>query len=183
MGEPAGKSAMTLNEFLAWEALQPERHEFVDGDIFAMSGAEERHVTTTLNVAMALRQHLVGGPCRALMLDMKLQVDERIFYPDVLVTCSPADRQQSLVKREPVLIVEVLSHSTAAYDRGDKFSHYRRIESLRELALIERVHGQAGRDVAGRGNVALRARQMPVLLETRVRFGQPSGGVFPPVEA
>ncbi len=137
MGEPAGKSAMTLNEFLAWEAQQPERHEFVDGEIFAMSGAEERHVTTTLNVAMALRQHLVGGPCRALMLDMKLQVDERIFYPDVLVTCSPADRQQSLVKREPVLIVEVLSPSTAAYDRGDKFSHYRRIESLRELALID----------------------------------------------
>ena len=137
MGEPAGKSAMTLNEFLAWEAQQPERHEFVDGEIFAMSGAEERHVTTTLNVAMALRRHLAGGPCRVLMLDMKLQVDERIFYPDVLVTCSPADRQQSLVKREPVLIVEVLSHSTAAYDRGDKFSHYRRIESLRELALID----------------------------------------------
>jgi len=137
MNLPQRKVEYRVDDFLLWEQAQPERHEFVDGDIFAMSGAEERHVTTTLNVAMALRQHLVGGPCRALMLDMKLQVDERIFYPDVLAPPPPADRQQSLVKREPVLIVEVLSHSTAAYDRGDKFSHYRRIESLRELALID----------------------------------------------
>lgn len=65
---------MTLDQFLAWEAEQPDRHEFVDGEIFAMSGAEERHVTTTLNVAMALRQHLAGSPCRVLMIDMKLKV-------------------------------------------------------------------------------------------------------------
>lgn len=134
---PQVRPTFTADDYLAWEATQAERHDYVDGEVFAMAGAEDRHVTVCLNVAMALRQHLVGGPCRALMLDMKLQVDERIFYPDVLVTCSPADRQQSLVKREPVLIVEVLSPSTAAYDRGDKFSHYRRIESLRELALID----------------------------------------------
>lgn len=139
MGEPAGKSAMTLNEFLAWEALQPERHEFVDGDIFAISGAEERHVTTTLNVAMALRQHLRGTPCRTFMADMKLQAEAEssYFYPDVLVTCSAADAESRQLKREPTLIIEVLSPGTEAYDRGEKFRRYRQIASLKEYALVD----------------------------------------------
>lgn len=137
MGNPALMKSMTLDEFLAWEALQPERHEFANGEAFAMSGAEERHVTTTLNVAMSLRQHLAGGPCRVLMIDMKLQVDERIFYPDVFVTCSEADRERNMLKQDPRLIVEVLSASTAAYDRGEKFVHYRNIATLTEYALID----------------------------------------------
>jgi len=114
MGYAAHQAAMTAEEFLAWEAVQTERHDFVDGEVFAMAGAEARHITVTGNVYMALRQHLSGTPCRTFMADMKVaaaaQGSNFFFYPDVVVTCSPADRQsQLLVTREPSLIVEVLS--------------------------------------------------------------------------
>jgi Uma2 family endonuclease len=130
---------MTAEEFLAWEAGQAERHDFVDGEVFAMAGAEDRHVTATGNLYIALRQHLSGTPCRTYMADMKVAAadDHSFFYPDVVVTCSPADRQSPLIKREPTLIAEVLSPSTAAYDLGAKFTHYRQIPTLREIAFID----------------------------------------------
>ncbi|MDR0274881.1 MAG: Uma2 family endonuclease, partial [Burkholderiaceae bacterium] len=139
MGYAARQAAMTVEEFLAWEAKQTVRHDFVAGVPYAMAGAEDRHVTVSMNVAMVLRQHLSGSPCRAYMADMKVAAaDERsFFYPDVLVTCSAADRQRPLVKREPTLIVEVLSPGTAAYDLGAKFAHYRQIPALREIAFID----------------------------------------------
>ncbi|MFG6447177.1 Uma2 family endonuclease [Roseateles sp. BYS180W] len=140
MGEAALKSpAMTPDEFLAWEATQTERHDFVGGVPYAMAGAEDRHVTASLNVAMALRQHLSGSPCRTFMADMKVQAQagDAYFYPDVVVSCSAADRESPLIKREPTLIVEVLSASTAAYDRGEKFAQYRAIASLQEVAFID----------------------------------------------
>lgn len=130
---------MTPDEYLAWEATQRERHDFVHGEVYAMAGAEDRHVTACLNVAMALRQHLAGTPCRTFMADMKVEAASRsaYFYPDVVVTCSEADRASPNVKREPRLIVEVLSPGTAAYDRGDKFAHYREIASLQEVAFVD----------------------------------------------
>lgn len=139
MGHAARNHAMTASDFLAWEAGQTIRHEFVDGEVFAMAGAEDRHVTVALNVAMALRQHLAGTPCRTFMSDMKLHVAaaNSFFYPDVMVTCSAADQSSTLVKAEPKLLVEVLSPSTAAYDRGEKFSRYRQLPSLAEFVLID----------------------------------------------
>ncbi len=132
----------TAADYLAWEATQPERHEFVDGEVFAMAGAEDRHVTVCLNVAMALRQHLRGTPCRTFMADMKVQAqaDSSYFYPDVVVTCSAADADSRQIKREPRLIVEVLSPGTEAYDRGEKFARYRQIASLSEYALVDFEH-------------------------------------------
>ena len=139
MAQPAAQQRSTADDYLAWEAAQTERHEYLDGEVFAMAGAEDRHVTTAGNVYMALRQHLSGSRCRAYMSDMRLRVEaaDAYFYPDVMVTCSDADRASPLVKREPLLVVEVLSPSTAAYDRGAKFGHYRRLPSLREFALID----------------------------------------------
>lgn len=139
MGQPALKSGFSADEFLAWEASQTERHEYLNGEVFNMAGAEDRHVTATLNAAMALRQHLSGSPCRTYLQDMKVRAEasNAFFYPDVLVTCSAADRDSPLVKREPVLLIEVLSASTAAYDRGEKFAHYRGIVSLAEYVLID----------------------------------------------
>lgn len=130
---------MASAEYLVWEAVQSERHEFVNGEVFAMSGAEDRHVTVTGNLYMALRQHLRGTPCRTLMVDMKLHVaaTNSFFYPDVMVTCSAIDLASPLTKSEPTLLVEVLSPSTAAYDRGDKFAQYRRIPTLQEYLLID----------------------------------------------
>lgn len=139
MGRAAEKSIFTADDYLAWEATQRDRHEYLDGRVFAMAGAEDRHVTTAGNCYMALRQHLSGGPCRTYMSDMRLHVaaSNSYFYPDVLVTCSDQDRASPLVKTEPRLIIEVLSPSTAAYDRGLKFSHYRSLPSLQEYAVID----------------------------------------------
>jgi Uma2 family endonuclease len=139
MGLPVRSAQMTADEYLRWEATQKERHDFVNGEVFAMAGAEDRHVTVCGNLYMALRQHLAGTPCRTFMADMKLHCEASgsFFYPDVVVTCSAADRAERLVKREPTLIVEVLSPGTAAYDRGEKFAHYRRIPALQELAFVD----------------------------------------------
>ena len=139
MANPVLKPHFSPEEYLAWEAEQLEKHEYVDGEVFAMAGAAEGHVTVTGNVYMALRQHLKGSPCRTFMADMKVQADANssFFYPDVVVTCSARDAQDPLVKREPLLIVEVLSPGTAAYDRGAKFSSYRQMASLEEYVLVD----------------------------------------------
>ncbi|OGB30696.1 MAG: hypothetical protein A3F78_00165 [Burkholderiales bacterium RIFCSPLOWO2_12_FULL_61_40] len=139
MGHAAQKSVVAAADYLAWEPAQLDRHEFLDGEVFTMAGAEDRHVTVAGNVSMVLRQHLSGSPCRTYMSAMRLHVAaaNSYFYPDVLVTCSALDLVSPLVKAEPKLIVEVLSPSTAAYDRGVKFSHYRSLASLEEYVLID----------------------------------------------
>ena len=139
MEQAAQKTVFTATDYLVWESGQLERHEFLDGEVFAMAGAEDRHVTVSMNLAFALRQHLSGSPCRTFMSDMRLQVAaaNSYFYPDVLVTCSALDLASPMVKTEPKLIAEVLSPSTAAYDRGLKFSHYRSLASLEEYLVIE----------------------------------------------
>jgi Uma2 family endonuclease len=139
MGQAAQKATFTANDYLAWEAEQVDRHEFIDGQVFLMAGAEDRHVTVSMNLAFALRQHLSGSPCRTYMSDMRLQVAaaNAFSYPDVMVTCSAQDLASPMHKAEPKLIAEVLSPGTAAYDRGLKFSHYRTLPSLQEYVLID----------------------------------------------
>ena len=139
MGQAAQKTIFTAADYLVWESAQLDRHEFLDGEVFAMAGAEDRHVTVAGNLYIALRQHLSGSPCRTYMSDMRLHVAtaNSYFYPDVLVTCSALDLDSAMVKTEPRLIAEVLSPSTAAYDRGVKFSHYRSLASLQEYLLID----------------------------------------------
>lgn len=151
MGQAVLTPKMTGAEFLVWEAEQTQKHDFVNGEVYAMAGAEDGHVTTSGNVYMALRHHLNGSPCRAFIADTKVQAQQgdQFFYPDVVVSCSEADRANKVVKREPTLIIEVLSPSTAAYDRGEKFAHYRSIASLKEVAFID-IHSRRT-DVYRRG--------------------------------
>ena len=139
MGQAAPKTVFTAADYLAWEPAKLDRHEFIDGEVFAMAGAEDRHVTVAGNLYIALRQHLSGSPCRTYMSDMRLHIAaaNSYFYPDVLVTCSALDLASAMVKTEPKLIAEVLSPSTAAHDRGLKFSHYRSLASLEEYLLID----------------------------------------------
>ncbi len=139
VGYALQKQRMTAAEFLAWDATQTIKHEFVQGEVFAMAGGEDRNNSVALNLVVALRQHLRGSPCRVYASDVKLRVEaaDSYFYPDLMVTCSAADAADRLIKREPVLVVEVLSPSTAAYDRGDKFADYRMLPSLREYLLID----------------------------------------------
>jgi Uma2 family endonuclease len=130
---------MTADEFLAWDAGQTIKHEFVRGEVFAMAGGEDRNFTLAGNLYMALRQHLRGGPCRVYGSDVKLRVEaaDCYFYPDLMVTCSATDAADRFIKREPVLVVEVLSPSTAAFDRGEKFAAYRQLTSLAEFLLVD----------------------------------------------
>lgn len=129
----------TAQDFLAWESLQPTKHEYVQGETFAMAGASDAHVTISGNVFAALKQHLRGTPCRTYMADMKVraQAVDAFFYPDVFVTCSAADAGRDHAKEEPTLVVEVLSPSTVAYDRGLKFEYYRTLPSLQEYVLVD----------------------------------------------
>lgn len=126
-------------DYLGWEAEQAIKHEYIDGEVFAMAGASEAHVTIAGNIYMVLRNHLRGGPCSVFISVMKLQVaqDNAFHYPDVFVTCAEADRARSHFKSEPVLVIEVLSPSTSAFDRGAKFASYRKLASLQEYAVID----------------------------------------------
>lgn len=138
MSAPQAK-LFTAEQYLAWEEKQPCKNEYLDGEIIAMAGGSDRHVTTVGNVFAILRNHLRGGPCRAYCADMKLHVAtaNAFFYPDVLVTCDERDQNSAYYKSHPSLLVEVLSPSTAAYDRGGKFACYRQLPSLEEYLLID----------------------------------------------
>lgn len=139
MGLPAFETTLSPADYLAWEAIQSDKHEYLNGEVFAMGGAARRHVTLSLNVASALDDLLEGKPCGVFIADMKVEVAtaSAFFYPDVLVTCDPADLRAEQVMRHPALILEVLSPSTAAFDRGDKFRAYRQLDSLREYVLLD----------------------------------------------
>lgn len=139
MGLPLQKPPFTLDDYLAWDAGQDERHEFVNGEVFLMAGAGEGHNVVAGNFYIRLREHLGNTPCRTYMSDMKLRVEtlNNIFYPDIMVTCDPTDRESGMSKSQPKLIVEILSPSTANYDRGEKFVSYRQIPSLREYVMVD----------------------------------------------
>lgn len=139
MAEPAMSLPMSRSEFLAWEHEQLEKHEFWQGEVFAMTGARQAHVMVAGNVFALLKSHLRGKPCRAYISDMQLEVEaaDAVYYPDVVVSCDPADLLAERVLRRPTVLIEVLSDSTAAYDRGVKFAAYRKLPSLKEYVLID----------------------------------------------
>lgn len=129
---------LSLEEYLQLEEQSPVKHEYIDGRVHAMVGANDAHVTIALNLATVLRHHVRCSGCRVYLSDMKARIESlnRYFYPDIMVTCDPRDRESPLEKRFPCLIVEVLSDSTEAFDRGDKFADYQSLESLQEYVLI-----------------------------------------------
>jgi Uma2 family endonuclease len=138
---PKTQPEFDLDAYLQWEDTQQERHEYLAGEVFAMSGGSDTHYTILLNTAATLKARLQGSPCRTFVSGMKLKIEQAdaIFYPDIFVTCDPRDRAagSELFKQHPSLLVEILSPSTAAFDRGRKFELYQQIDSLQEYLLIE----------------------------------------------
>lgn len=140
------KASFTPAEYLAMERQSSEKHDYVFGEIFAMTGASLRHVAIVGNIAGELRNQLRLGPCQVYSMDLRVCVDRnyRYTYPDVVVCCAKAQLLDDMMDTllNPELIVEVLSESTRNYDRGDKFQQYRGIASFREYLLVdqERVH-------------------------------------------
>lgn len=132
------QSDITADEYLNWEAQSDSKHEYIDGQVYAMAGASDAHVTIAGNLFALLRSHVRGSGCRVYIADMKARIESlnRFYYPDVMVTCDARDLETSTYKRFPCLIVEVLSDSTEASDRGDKFFAYQELDSLREYVLV-----------------------------------------------
>ena len=138
MGQAEHKAPYTVAEYLALEAQSEVRHEYFEGEIFAMAGESVAHNVLTGNIYTACRQALRGKGCRVVMEGVQLAVKENrhYTYPDVMVSCDPADQREARTLRSPVLLVEVLSPSTAAYDRALKFNSYKELESLRHYLLV-----------------------------------------------
>ncbi|APR82436.1 Hypothetical protein A7982_07785 [Minicystis rosea] len=138
MNEPAHK--LTFAEYLALERAGDTKHELVNGEIFAMAGGTPEHARLTMRVGAALLTQLSGRPCEAYSSDLLIRVlaTGLATYPDVSVVCGrlETDPEDANVVTNPIVLVEVLSDSTEAYDRGEKFAHYRRIPSLREYVLV-----------------------------------------------
>ena len=130
-------------EYLAYrelEAASSEKHEFLRGEVFAMAGGTPEHAALTAALSGELRSALAGRPCRVYSSDLRVRVQETDLatYPDVTVVCGKLEtaKDDPHAATNPVLLVEVLSETSEAYDRGEKAAHYRRIPSLREYVLV-----------------------------------------------
>lgn len=128
----------TVDDFLAFEAEEPERYEFVDGIVRMMTGASAAHSAIKGNIFADLRAALRSGPCRVDVDDLKVVTETAVMYPDVLVTCVPIAPEDDRV-RQPTVVVEVLSPTTQRHDRIAKWREYQKIESLRHFVLVEQA--------------------------------------------
>ncbi|MGR9108306.1 MAG: Uma2 family endonuclease [Gammaproteobacteria bacterium] len=135
ISSPESLPRMLPAQYLEYEQSQSIRHELVDGYLYAMTGASDRHEEIALNLAAALQMHLRGSACRVYKGDLKIRVADDFYYADVFVRCSE-ERGDPYFKTDPLLVAEILSPSTQRYDRGDKRLAYLSLPSLREYVLI-----------------------------------------------
>ncbi|BAY40689.1 hypothetical protein NIES2111_50760 [Nostoc sp. NIES-2111] len=129
---------MSAEEYFIWESAQGLRYEYWDGEVVAMVGGTRNHNRVSLNFSKLLDDALADLSCEVYIVDVKLQVEpgQKYFYPDVVVTCDERDNDPLLIQF-PSLIIEVLSPSTEAVDRGKKFAAYRRSQTLQEYVLVQ----------------------------------------------
>lgn len=132
-------SSMTPAEYLEFEKTSEIRHEYIDGEIYAMAGASKNHNLISGNLYMMFRRALRGTDCKTFIADVrvKLQEGHKYFYPDLVVTCDPTDDSDELFVKNPKLIIEVLSPSTKGFDRRNKFEFYQTIPALQTYLLID----------------------------------------------
>jgi len=134
MGLAKLKPYLSVEDYLKGENDGDLRREYIYGEVYAMAGTSDRHNRIAARFFTRLFQKFDGSECEAFMTDMKLQADEETFYyPDVFVACDNPDRY---FRREPILIIEVLSPSTESTDRREKLKVYRQIETLQEYAVV-----------------------------------------------
>ena len=181
---------LSLEAYLAWEEDQVEKHEFYRGEVFAMVGAKRVHGRVVGNIERELGLLLKGTACQTFHEGMKVQIaDDTVLYPDVFVTRDKADLATDRIFTAPTLVIEVVSPSTQAYDRSQKFALYRRIPALQEYILVDpdtrRVEGfRRGAD----GLWVLHDMSDGDMLEAaslglRVPLAEVFAGIEPPPEA
>ena len=146
MATLTAQTYLTPAEYLTWERKQPFKNEYHNGQIIAMSGASRWHNRITVDTTVQLSNQLMESECEVFAGEMRVRTSPEVsyFYPDVIVVCGEPrfedDTFDTLLN--PIIVIEVLSPSTAAFDRGEKFEHYKRLDSLQEYMLISqnRVH-------------------------------------------
>jgi Uma2 family endonuclease len=191
MSAPAARQRpITIEEYLALEASSAVRHEYVAGEVYAMTGATKRHNLLLGNIATRLRIAAAGGPCRVFTESVKVRAGRNIiYYADVMVACGP-DGGDPLVEDAPCLIVEVLSPSTESIDWREKALVYKDIPSLRSYAIVYQDSRRVERwsrdergdwwhsDVAERGLVPLPCPEpgLEMTLDEIYRGAEPGGG-------
>jgi Uma2 family endonuclease len=137
MARVAVRSQLSAEEYLAWEVAQTEKHEYWRGEVFAMSGGKLRHNALGANAIAALRAVLRARGCVVLSSDQRIGIGgDRYVYPDVTVVCGALQVERYDVLTAPTILVEVLSRSTEAYDRGAKWEAYRSLPSLTDYVLL-----------------------------------------------
>jgi len=132
---------LSVEDYLASELTAEVKHEYADGRAFAMTGTSKDHNLITLNLAAAMRTPARADGCQVYVADLKVRIDKVFYYPDVIVECGDAPGESHVV-HSPCLVVEVLSHSTEAIDRGEKFLNYRKLPSLLGYLLVSQTRRQ-----------------------------------------
>jgi Uma2 family endonuclease len=154
---PQELQKMTIEEYLPWELDQDIRYEYINGEVFAMTGGTIPHNDITLNLYTALHPHLRPRGCRINVSDVKVQVTSKgpYFYPDLIVSCHPEDINARKFIQNPKLIIEVLSPGTSGRDRGEKFRYYLTMPTLQEYILIDSEKISVERYCRGEGRMWL----------------------------
>ncbi|MBN9385409.1 MAG: Uma2 family endonuclease [Chitinophagaceae bacterium] len=136
-----GRKKLTITEYLEWESNQEEKHEYYQGEVFAMSGPKLQHLRITGNLTFRLRLHLEGRGCEVFPTDLRLHIPKNTLftYPDISIVCGGVEtlNNDDWNLLNPSVLFEVLSPSTRGYDRGEKFRLYRDIPSLKEYILVD----------------------------------------------
>lgn len=148
------RQRLSVSDYLAAEETSRERHEFIGGEIHAVTGGTMRHNRVALNTATALQRCFDGTPCQVFISDMKLYVAamDAVYYPDVFVHCGAAAAGGDRLASDATIVVEVLSDSTESIDRREKLAAYRRLPGLRLYLLVSQSEQSVeahARDAAG----------------------------------
>jgi Uma2 family endonuclease len=137
MRDASALPTMSVEEYFRFEERSPIKHEYVAGEVYAMSGATARHNIIAGNIFALLHSAEDDGPCRVFINDMRVEVaGDRYYYPDVAVVCTPI-AELDVVVRGPCVVVEVTSPNTARIDRGEKLDAYRKIPALRAYLIVD----------------------------------------------
>ncbi len=153
MSQMRNNPNMSQEEYLEFERASEIRHEYFDGEIFAMTGSSVNHNRIGSNINRFLGNQLSDRPCDVFANDMRVKVQRinKYTYPDIVVVCGDIELEDQKFDTllNPIVIIEVLSHSTELYDRGKKFAHYRLIPSLREYVLVSQYDCQVEKFARG----------------------------------
>ncbi len=144
MAVNTAESYLSEADYLAGEQDGEIRHELVDGQAYAMTGASDYHNKLSGNMMFELMKGLraKGSPCTVYVNDMKVKVKQNFYYPDVMVVCNPIDKVNNYYKTQPSMIVEVLSRSTRRFDKTHKRVTYQTLETLQEYVLVDQERAE-----------------------------------------